>query len=208
MRILAINGSHRKRKNTAIMLEAVLHEARALGAETELLEITDFSIKPCSACSRCLRTPKCSIEDDMQLIASKMLEADAIVLGSPVYFGNVTGLMKTFMDRTRFLHMCDNVLEGKLGAGVTIAGLRNGGQETTLQILERFLQAHGLIIVDSRASQEGIYNLGAMGSHYNRMEEGQIKWHAGVAEDPLALRECRQLGRNLVKAIRRRLGEE
>lgn len=201
MRILAINGSHRQGRNTATMLKLVLEEAQGQGAETELVELSGLSIRPCTACNRCLRGPICSVQDDMKPLADKMLSSDAIILGSPVYFGNVTGLMKNFMDRTRFLHMSENLLEGRIGAGLTIAGLRNGGQETTLQIIERFLQSHGLILTDSRGLKEGIYNLGAVATLYDHVEEDMIHWNTGVLEDSLAVRQCRQLGRNLVRSV-------
>ncbi|SMB92286.1 Multimeric flavodoxin WrbA [Thermanaeromonas toyohensis ToBE] len=202
MKILAINGSHRKGRNTARMLEAVLEEARSLGAETELLELSDYNIKPCRACNHCLRAIECSIQDDdIKLITDKMLIADAIVLGSPVYFFNVTGLMKNFMDRTRWLHMCRNVLYGKVGAAVTHAGLRNGGQEFTQMILERYLASHGMIVVDSRDQESGIYNYGPTGTLFERLEGSRVIWKKGVEEDLLALHECRTLGKNIVRQV-------
>lgn len=204
LKILAINGSHRKGKNTAAMLNLVLEEARAGGAEAELLEITDYTIKPCSSCNGCLRRLSCSIQDDMQVIAEKMLGADAIIIGSPVYFGNVTGLLKVFMDRTRWLHMVENTLDGKIGAAVTMAALRNGGQETTHLLIERFLHGHGLVVVDSRDPKGGVYNLGAIGSLYTELEGDQIHWKRGVLEDRLAERECRQLGRNVLVTFAKR----
>ncbi len=88
------------------------------------------------------------------MIAEKMLAADAIVLGSPVYISNVTGPMENFMERSRCLHMCWNLLHGKVGGAVTHAGLRNGGQEFTQMIMERYLASHGMIVVDSR-DQDG-----------------------------------------------------
>lgn len=206
MKILAINGSHRKGKNTAMMLKLVLQEAESLGVETELIELSELKIKPCSACNHCLRTPECSLQDDMQGLAAKMRNAEGIVLGSPVYFGNVTGLMKNFMDRTRHLHMCENLLEGRIGGAVAIAGLRNGGQELTLQILERFLQAHGLILADGRGSHEGIYNSGAVATLFERMDDGEMHWNRGVLEDALAVRQCRQLGKNVVQRVQRFAG--
>lgn len=203
MKVLAINGSHRKGKNTAEMLRLVLEEASAAGAATELLEITDYRITPCRSCNRCLRKTECSItDDDMGMIAGKMLESDGIVLGSPVYFANVTGLMKIFMDRTRWLHMCRNMLHGKVGAALTHAGLRNGGQEAALAIMERFLMGHGLTVVDSRNQEGGVFNLGAMGSMFGGLEGDTVSWRKGVSEDTLAVRECRQLGRNLVERIK------
>lgn len=203
MKILAINGSHRKGRNTAKMLETVLEEARSLGAETELLELSDYNIKPCRACNHCLRVTECSIQDDdIKVITDKMLAADAIVLGSPVYISNVTGLMKNFMDRTRWLHMCQNMLHGKVGAAVTHAALRNGGQELTQIIMERYLASHGMIVVDSRDQKGRIYNHGPMGTLFERLEDDKIVWKKGVEDDPLALHECRVLGRNIVRQVR------
>ncbi|MCL6634320.1 MAG: flavodoxin family protein [Peptococcaceae bacterium] len=203
MKVLAINGSHRKGKNTAEMLRLVLEEVSAAGGKTELLEITDYRISPCRSCNRCLRKPECSItDDDMGTIAAKMLAADGIVLGCPTYFANVTGLMKIFMDRTRWMHMCRNMLQGKVGAALTHAGLRNGGQETALAILERFLWNHGLEVVDSRNQEGGLFSLGAIGSMFGGLDGDTILWKKGVAEDTLAVHECRQLGRNLVERIR------
>jgi multimeric flavodoxin WrbA len=204
LQILAINGSHRKGKNTALMLRTVLEEAAALGAATELLELVDFNIRPCRACNKCLRQPKCAIEDDdMAAIGEKMLAADGIVLGSPVYWANVTGLMKDFMDRTRWMHMTQNMLAGKVGAAVTHAGLRNGGQELALAIMERFLRAQGLLVVDDRAPDGPIYTAGAAGTMFESIRGDEVTWKKSVAEDELALRSCRQIGRNMVALIRR-----
>jgi len=64
MKALAINGSHRKGKNTAILLKAVLSELEKGGIETELIELSDFRIESCRACNKCLFKPECSIKDD------------------------------------------------------------------------------------------------------------------------------------------------
>jgi multimeric flavodoxin WrbA len=205
---IASNGSHRKAKTTAAMLNLVLDEARALGAEGELLEITDFNIKPCKSCNKCLRQTKCSItDDDMAYLGQKMMDADGIVIGSPVYFCNVTGLLKIFMDRTRWLHVSKNLLEGKIGAAITHAGLRNGGQELTLLILERFLISHGLHIVESRKHGGGVSNLGGLGTMFSGFQEGNIIWYKSVLDDELTVRSCRQLGENIVETIRRYRGK-
>ncbi|GAB6273350.1 MAG: flavodoxin family protein [Peptococcaceae bacterium] len=204
MRVIAINGSHRKGKNTAIMLQWVLDEIATANIETELIELTDYKVTPCKACNFCLRETDCKIKnDDMMVIAEKMFKADGIVLGSPVYFTNVTGLMKVFIDRTRWMHMCRNMLSDKIGAVVTNAGLRNGGQEIVLNILTRFLMAHGLHIVDSRNPEEGIYNIGATGTVFQGLsqENHVINWKKSIREDDLAFKECKELGRNLTREI-------
>lgn len=206
MKILAINGSHRRGKNTAAMLNIVLEEAAREGAETELLELVDYNIKPCLSCNRCLKKDECTIsDDDMVKIAKKMLAADGIVLGSPVYFSNVTGLMKNFMDRTRWMHMCVNVLHGKIGAALTHAGLRNGGQETTYDIMVRFMMSHGLYVVDCRSPEGSAINLGAMGALYDSLDGDATIWRKSVLEDALAVQVCRELGRNIIRFVKEKI---
>lgn len=203
MRALAINGSHRKGKNTAKMLGMVLEELERGGVQTELIEIADLNIKFCTACNHCLRSCECSIQDDdIPVVAQKMRASDAIILGSPVYFGNVTGRLKVFMDRTRWMHMAENLLDGKLGAALTHAGLRNGGQEMTQILLERFLQHHGLRVVEARDPRSGVYNLGPMGTLFDSFEGEAIRWKRGVMEDGLTVRTCRILGQNLLRILK------
>ena len=196
---LAINGSHRKGKNTALMLQIVLEELAKGGFTTELIELMDYRIEYCMSCNHCLRKPECMIKDDMEVIAEKMLSADAIIIGSPVYFRNVTGKMKVFMDRTRWLHMRRKLLEGKLGAAVTHAALRNGGQEITQLMLERFLWVHGLRVVEAREPDGPIYNTAAMGTMYDGLEGKRFRWKKSVLEDELTVEMCRGLGRNILR---------
>ncbi|WP_347490658.1 flavodoxin family protein [Desulfoscipio sp. XC116] len=203
MNIIAINGSHRKGKNTAALLRTVLGEAAALGAATELLELTDYNIKLCLSCNKCLGRTQCSItDDDMASIGEKLLAADGIVLGSPVYWSNVTTLMKNFMDRTRYMHMTRNLLAGKAGAAVTNAGLRNGGQEAALRIMEFFLMAQGLYVVDARDKNGAIMSAGVAGSLLADVKEGKVIWRKSAEEDEATMQAARQLGRNMVELIK------
>jgi multimeric flavodoxin WrbA len=203
MKVLAINGSHRKGKNTATMLMLVLNELEKGGVHTELLEISELNIEFCRACNRCLTKTECSIQnDDVPRVAEKMMASDAIILGSPVYFGNVTGRLKAFMDRTRWMHMSENLLDGKLGAALTHAGLRNGGQEMTQSILERFLQHHGLRLVEARNPRSEVYNLAPMGTLYDSLVGEKIHWKRGVMQDTLAVKTCQILGQNLLRLLK------
>ncbi|WP_449241238.1 flavodoxin family protein [Desulfoscipio gibsoniae] len=203
MNIIAINGSHRKGKNTAALLRTVLGEAASLGAATELLELTDYNIKLCLSCNKCLGRTQCSItDDDMASIGEKLLAADGIVLGSPVYWSNVTTLMKNFMDRTRYMHMTRNLLAGKAGAAVTNAGLRNGGQEAALRIMEFFLMAQGLYVVDARDKNGAIMSAGVAGSLLADVKEGKVIWRKSAEEDEATMQAARQLGRNMVELIK------
>ena len=207
MKVLAINGSHRKGKNTAAMLNAVLAEAEAQGAETELVELMDYEIKECTSCNKCLSQAECSIDDDgMNELYEKLRQADGIVFGSPVYFSNVTGRMKDFIDRSRPLHMVANELDGKVGGAVVHAGLRNGGQELALAILNAYMLGQGMIVASDRGAADGIVNTGAMGSMFSSCEEGKVRFVRGVTQDEVAMKSSLRLGRNMVELLRR-LGE-
>lgn len=202
MKIIAVNGSHRKGKNTAALLGVVLEEAAQFGASTELLELSDCNIKHCLGCNKCLGRAQCSItDDDMAEIGEKLLGADGIVLGSPVYWANVSALMKNFMDRTRWMHMVKNMLAGKVGGAVTNAGLRNGGQELAIQIMERFLAAQGLYIVDSRDLGAPITQSWVAGSLTADIREGKTVFRKSALEDETAVLACRQLATNMVGLI-------
>ncbi|MCX7823577.1 MAG: flavodoxin family protein [Syntrophobacterales bacterium] len=207
MRAIAINGSHRKGKNTAILLRTILEELSKKGVETRLFELVDLRIEYCRACNRCLSEPKCSIEDDdMAMLAEEMLRSDVIIIGSPVYNANVTSKLKTFIDRTRWMHMKRELLQGKLGASVTVAGLRNGGQELAHAIIERFFLSRGMKIVGVRDPERGIYNMGVMATLYDHLEGEadlpSIKWKKTVSDDPLAMATCRFLASNILKALK------
>lgn len=204
MRIIAINGSHRKGRNTAMLLQRVLDEAAALGAETELVELSELNIKMCLSCNKCLGKTECAItDDDMKALGEKLMDADGIVLGSPVYWANVTTLMKNFMDRTRYMHMVKNLLAGKVGGAVTNAGLRHGGQESTLRIMEYFLHSHGLYLVDTRDADGPVMSIGVTGSLMADFKDGRVVWRRNATDDEFTVSACRQLGRNMVKMIKR-----
>ena len=76
MKILAINGSHRVGENTSKLLQMALDEAAALGAETELVDLAELDIEFCVGCNKCLFKPVCSLNDDMDELKQKMLDAD------------------------------------------------------------------------------------------------------------------------------------
>ena len=94
VKILGINGSARKGKNTAKMLLLALDEAKKLGCETELLELIDYNILPCTACNHCLREHKCSQheKDDMHKLAEKLLETDGIIIAGQNLTTPITGV--------------------------------------------------------------------------------------------------------------------
>ena len=111
MKVLAVNGSPRKTWNTATLLQKALDGAAAQGAETELVHLYDLEFKGCTSCFACKRVGgpsegRCVMRDAISpLLASIEAGADALILGSPVYFGAATGEMRSFMERLLFAPM-------------------------------------------------------------------------------------------------------
>ena len=110
MKILAVNGSPRKRWNTAMLLEKALEGAASRGAETELIHLYDLDFKGCTSCFGCKLKGgksygKCAMTDGLTPILEKLGDADAFLLGSPIYFGTVSGEMRSFMERLLFPYL-------------------------------------------------------------------------------------------------------
>jgi multimeric flavodoxin WrbA len=110
MKVLAINGSPRKKWNTAMLLEKALEGAASLGAETELVHLYDLNYKGCTSCFACKLKGgksygKCAKVDGLTPLLDKIASTDALFLGSPIYFGTVTGEMRSFMERLLFPYL-------------------------------------------------------------------------------------------------------
>ena len=99
MKVIGLSGSPRKEANTDRLVAQVLAGAQTAGAETEFFRIADLNIKGCISCYYCKSHDTCSIKDDMQGLYKEIHAADAVVIGSPVYMGQMSGQTKTFIDR-------------------------------------------------------------------------------------------------------------
>jgi multimeric flavodoxin WrbA len=107
MSVLAFNGSPRKTWNTATLLNKALEGAASQGEETELIHLYDLDFKGCLSCFACKTKGgesygRCAVKDDLTPILRKVEDADAIILGAPIYFLDVTGEMRSFMERLMF----------------------------------------------------------------------------------------------------------
>lgn len=122
MKIIAINGSPRKNWNTAILLNKALEGAVSEGAETELVHLYDLNYKGCISCFACKTKNgksygRCPVNDDLKDVFRKVEEADAIILGSPIYFSRVSGEMASFLDRLLFQYLVYSQTERSLFPG-------------------------------------------------------------------------------------------
>ncbi|OED30159.1 flavodoxin family protein [Methanosphaera sp. WGK6] len=150
MKVIGIVGSPRSNGNTEILVKAALKEIDEENIDVELITLHDKNIQFCIGCDNCKKDNKCMINDDMSEITEKIRYADGIIMSSPVYFGDMTGLAKTFIDRLRPLrniHAFKNTVCGAISTG----GFRNGGQESTIaSIHDFFLIQGGIIVGDDR----------------------------------------------------------
>ena len=110
MKVLALNGSPRKKWNTGILLNHALEGAASRGAETEMIHLYDLSYKGCISCFACKLKDgksygKCAYQDDLTPVFEKIEQADAIILGSPIYLGAATGEMRSFLERLIFQYL-------------------------------------------------------------------------------------------------------
>jgi multimeric flavodoxin WrbA len=150
MKIIAINGSPRPNGNTFqsidLVFEAIKEEDNKV--ETEIIQLAGKTINSCLSCYKCVKNVdnKCVQKDHLNEIYSKMIEADAILFGAPVYLGDVTGKMRSFIERAGFVALVNKrSLKRKIGA-IIIMQRRQGGIQA-LNTVNFFFYVNEMIIV-------------------------------------------------------------
>ncbi|MGD0779991.1 MAG: flavodoxin family protein [Dehalococcoidales bacterium] len=122
MKILGISFSPRKDGNTVAMLNEALAAAKKDGAEVELYSVAGKNIQPCDGCWGCTKTGKCHIKDDVAILQDKMIAADGIIFGTPIYFWGMTAQAKAVIDRTISLNQPGRNLNNKVCGVVASCG--------------------------------------------------------------------------------------
>ncbi|MGO8988608.1 MAG: flavodoxin family protein [bacterium] len=148
MKVVAFNGSPRKDGNTTILINHVFREIEKEGVETELVQLSGKKIHGCIACYKCFenKDQRCAVKDDVaNECIEKMIKAEGIILGSPVYFTDVTAEMKALMDRAGFVSMANGgMYKNKVGA--TVVAVRRSGAIHTLDTMNHFFLAGQMIV--------------------------------------------------------------
>jgi len=152
MKVLAFNGSGRKDGNTCLLLKIVLEELQAEGIETELIQLADGKpLQGCVACYQCMqrKNMKCAIESDpFNEYFAKVSGADGLLLGSPVYFSDITAGMKAWIERCGLVSRANGgVLRRKVGAGVI--SVRRAGSNHSLSSLNYLFLISEMLIPGS-----------------------------------------------------------
>lgn len=186
MKVIGINGSSRKDGNTAIIIGKVFDELNKEGIETELIQLADYEIQPCRGCFACKGRGNCvSVKDGFAEIFSRMVKADGILLGSPVYSADVSAKMKAFLERGGVVVATNpGLLRHKVGASV--AAVRRGGGMTTVDTMNHFMLNKEMIVV---------------GSTYWNMVYG--KNVGDVLSDDEGMANMRNLGENMAWIMKR-----
>lgn len=117
MHVLGVSGSPTKNANTDKLVKAVLDFT---GLETAFVKLSDLNIGPCRACMGCVKTNKCVLNDDFQEISPMVMKADALVVGSPTYFGLPSAFTKAFMERLYAFRHVNLLTKGKVGAAIAV----------------------------------------------------------------------------------------
>lgn len=191
MKVLAINSSARKDGNTACLINTVFEELKKEGIETEMVQLAGKVIEPCKACWACGGKKNCVHKKDLfQEIYEKMIQADGILLGSPVYTANISANMQAFLERASVvadMNRDENLLRHKVGATVTAA--RRGGALNALDAMNHFFMLQDMFIV---------------GSSYWPMAYGRMPGE--VKEDQEGIETMKNLGQNMAYLLKA-LGE-
>ena len=197
IKILGVVGSRRKKGNTSVLVQEALKPFVKQAIETNLIFLGDYNIEDCNGCEGCKDTYKCVIKDDMQKIYPLILESDAVILGSPAYFYNITADMKAFIDRCYCFEVFDDddrsvwmgineVIGARYACVVAVCEqLKEEDMGYTAEAMEKSLEALGYRVVSTVKA----LNLFAAGK---------------ALENDKAMEEAKQAGEKLLKTLQLR----
>jgi len=184
VKAIGIVGSPRKGGNTEILTSHTLKAITGEGLDTELIRLAGLDIRPCDACRICREGGSCPIDDDLFPIYTKMKEAEAIILATPVYFGSATAQLKALMDRTGYMSYDVRPFAGKVGGPLVVA--RRAGQNFTFAQLMYWFHILGFFMP---------------GSTYWNIAFGRQPGEVG--EDEEGLRTAWNFGKNIAFLVKR-----
>ncbi|SDN69245.1 flavodoxin family protein [Acetanaerobacterium elongatum] len=186
MKVTAICGSAHKDGNTETIMKLVLRELQAQQIETELIPLCDLEIQPCRGCFACRGKGQCTaIRDDFGGCFERMVSAQGILLGSPVYSADISAKMKAFLERAGVVAACNpGLLKYKVCASV--AAVRRGGGLTTVDTMNHFFLNKETVLV---------------GSTYWNMVYG--KESGEVLQDEEGIKNMKNLGENMAWVLKR-----
>lgn len=177
MKALLINGSPRARGCTYTALTEVQKTLEQEGIDTELIHVGNQEIRGCIACRSCLTSGICVFDDVVNEVAPKLEQADALVIGSPVYYASPAGGLLSFLDR---LFFSTSQMDKTMKVGASVVSCRRGGNTSAFDVLNKYFMISGMPVVSSQ---------------YWNMVYGNTPQE--VLKDEEGLQTMRILGRNM-----------
>ena len=186
IKLLGIVGSPRKGGNTEIAMREALNAAVQEGAETEMMRLADYDLKPCEGCMTCRQTRRCAIEDDVEKLYDKVTGADGIIIGGPVYLVSLNSHTKVFIERLgALIRFRDRVVSrNKVGGAFAVAG--RGGTRLALSQIFQFYHYMRVIIATPAVT----------------VLAGLDSVARDALRDTRGINEVRELGRSMVQIAR------
>lgn len=188
MKVVAFSGSARKGGNTAILIRHVLAELEAEGIETELVELAGQKVQGCTACMKCreIRDRQCHGRKDFgNKCISKMDEADGIIIGSPVYYADISAETKALIDRAGYVAGANGAMF-KRKVGAAVIAVRRAGSVHAFDSINHLFFISQMIVP---------------GSSYWNMGMGREK--GDVEQDAEGIRTMETLGKNMAWLMER-----
>ena len=177
MKALLVNGSPRAKGCTFTALTELKNTLEAEGIEVELIHVGQKNIRGCIACRKCAVTGKCVFDDVVNEVAPKLKEADAFVIGAPVYFSSPAGGAISFLDRLFFSTLG---IDKTMKVGAAVVTCRRGGNTASFDVLNKYFMMNGMPVASSQ--------------YWNMVYGGSAE---EVAQDAEGLQTMRTLGRNM-----------
>ncbi|NLX14183.1 MAG: flavodoxin family protein [Phycisphaerales bacterium] len=197
MKILGICCSPRPGQSTFQAMQTCLAAAGEQGEdiETDLLELAGRDLRPCLACGECKTQLACPIDDDFGSLIPTLADPEVagMIVGTPVYFGMMTAQCKTLIDRCVMFRRNDWIFRNRVGGVLAVGGVRNGGQELTIQAVQAAMMCHDMICVSD----------GQPTAHFGAT---LFSGGGGVQTDDFGLATARHLGRRVAEVARRMRG--
>jgi multimeric flavodoxin WrbA len=195
MKIVGVSCSPRKGKSTKYALEVCLQAVKETLPEDEtmLIELAEMKINGCVACGKCMKVLECSQEDDFVKMIPILSDSAlaGLVIATPVYMGSMTSQCKAFLDRCVMFRRNGFLLRDKVGGIIAVGGVRNGGQELTIQSVQAAMLVQDMVVVSE----------GRPTSHY-----GATLWSGhpdGIEKDMFGLETARNLGKRVAEVAAR-----
>ena len=182
MKALLINGSPHAKGCTYTALSELKRTLEAEGIETELIHVGNQDVRGCIACGQCRKLGKCVFDDVVNEVASKLAEADAFVIGAPVYYSSPAGGAISFMDRLFFSTFN---IDKTMKVGAAVVTCRRGGNTASFDVLNKYFSISGMPIASSQ--------------YWNMVYGGSAE---EVLKDAEGLQTMRTLGRNMAFMIK------